>query len=62
MEQNRLKSWAVWAGLAGLVYLLLTKVGGLSIDSQVWEEILTALGTVLVGFGILNNPTNNSGF
>ncbi len=62
MKQNRLKSWAVWASLAGLIYLLLTKIFRLPIDSQAWEEILTALGTVLVGFGILNNPTDSSGF
>ena len=62
MEQNRLKSWAVWVSLAGLIYLILTRVGGLNIDSEIWEEILTALGSVLVGFGILNNPTNKSDF
>lgn len=61
-KQNRLKSWALWASAAGLVFLLLTKVFGLNIDIQLWDEVLTALGTILVGFGILNNPTNKSGF
>ena len=62
MEQNRMKSWAVWVSLASLIYLVLTKVAGLSIDAALWQEVLTAIGTVLVGFGILNNPTNKTGF
>jgi uncharacterized membrane protein len=61
-KQNRLKSWALWASIAGLIFLLLTKVFGLNIDIQLWDEVLTALGTILVGFGILNNPTNKTGF
>ena len=62
MEQNRLKSWTVWASLAGLIYLGLTRIFNLPIELQVWEEFFSAIGTVLVGFGILNNPTNKSGF
>jgi len=62
MAQNRLRSWAVWLSFAGLVFLILTKVVGLDIDAEVWNEVLTALGTVLVGFGILNNPTSKDGF
>jgi|GEM_PF-1116287 len=62
MEQNRFKSWAVWLSFAGLVFLILAKVVGLDIDAEVWNEVLAALGTVLVGFGILNNPTNGDGF
>jgi len=62
MVQNRLKSWAVWISLSGLVFLVLTKIFGLDIDANVWDEVLTALGTVLVGFGILNNPTSSDEF
>ena len=60
--QNRFKSWALWVSLAGLILLMLTKVFGLEIDLEVWDEILTALGAVLVGFGIVNNPTNKKSF
>jgi len=62
MTQNRIKSWAVCVSLAVLVYLVLTKVFGIPIDAGVWQEVLTALGAVLMGFGILNNPTNKTGF
>jgi len=62
MNQNRMKSWAVWVSLASLIYLVLTKVAGLAIDASLWQEVMTALGAVLVGFGILNNPTNKNGF
>lgn len=58
--QNRFKSWALWVSLAGLVFIVLTKVFALEFDVDVWDEILTALGTVLVGFGIVNNPTDKN--
>ena len=60
--QNRLKSWALWVSVAGLVFLVLTKVAGLSIDVGIWQEVLDAIGVVLIGFGIVNNPTNKTGF
>lgn len=60
--QNRFKSWVLWVSLAGLVFIVLTKVFGFEIDVDVWDEILTTLGTVLVGFGIVNNPTDKNSF
>lgn len=62
MEQNRLKSWALWVAVAGFAFIVLTKVIGIQIDIGVWNEVLDALGTVLILFGIVNNPTNASGF
>jgi uncharacterized membrane protein len=60
--QNRFKSWALWVSVAGFVYLILTKVVGLNIDLGVWTEVLDSLGVILIGFGIMNNPTNKEGF
>jgi phi LC3 family holin len=59
-KQNRFRSWALWVSVAGLIFLLLTKVFGLDINLQLWDEVLTAIGTILIGFGILNNPTSKN--
>ena len=59
--QNRLKSWALWVSLAGLLGLILQSTGifeKIGLDSEEWNAIVTALGTVLTAFGIVNNPTN----
>jgi len=61
MGQSRFKSWALWVSVAGLIFLVLTKVVGLQIDAGVWGEVLDGVGVVLIGFGIVNNPTNKSG-
>lgn len=58
--QNRFKSWALWVSVAGLVYLILTKVIGLNIDAGIWDEVLDGVGVVLIGFGIVNNPTSKT--
>ena len=62
MNQARWKSWPVWVSAAGLLFLVLTEVAGLAIDAVVWQKVLSAIGTVLIGFGILNNPTDKSNF
>ena len=59
-KQNSFRSWALWVSVAGLIFLLLTKVFGLDINLQLWDEVLTAIGTLLIGFGILNNPTSKN--
>lgn len=58
--QNRFKSWALWVSVAGLIFLVLTKVVGLEIDAGIWDEVLDAVGIVLIGFGIVNNPTDKT--
>lgn len=62
---TRLKSWAVWAALFGLVGMLLNTFGvfdKIGLDSMEWDAIVSAIGTVLVGFGIVNNPTDRNHF
>ena len=59
--QNRLKSWALWVSLAGLLGLILQSTGlfeKIGLDSEEWNAIVTSVGTVLTAFGIVNNPTN----
>ena len=55
--QNRLKSWALWVSVAGLVVFLVKTF--VKIDISDWMNgFLNVLCPVLVGFGIVNNPTD----
>lgn len=63
--KSRLKSWAVWLSVLGAVGVILNSLGLLDkwgITSDAWQNIITAVGSVLVGFGILNNPTDKGKF
>ena len=56
-KQNRLKSWALWVSVAGLVVFLVKTF--VKIDIADWmNDFLNILCPVLVGFGIVNNPTD----
>lgn len=56
MEQNRLKSWALWVSIAALVVFCVKEFAGLDISDTV-NGLLDVLCPVLVGFGIINDPT-----
>jgi len=63
--QSRWRSWAVWASVLGAVGLALQAMGVLEawgLDAAEWEAVVAALGTILVTFGILNNPTDKGHF
>lgn len=60
MDQNRLKSWALWVAVAALVVFCVKTFAGLDIQPQM-DGFLNVLCPVLVGFGIINNPTNKEG-
>ena len=56
-KQNRLKSWALWVSVAGLVVFLVKTF--VKVDIADWmNDFLNVLCPVLVGFGIVNNPTD----
>ena len=55
-KQNRLKSWALWTSIAALVVFCVKQFAGLDIGETV-NGLLDVLLPVLVGFGIVNNPT-----
>lgn len=59
MEQNRLKSWALWTSLAALIVFCVKEFAGLDIGNTV-NGLLDVLLPVLVGFGIVNNPTDKN--
>lgn len=56
MEQNRFKSWALWVSVAALVVFCVKEFAGIDIGETV-DGLLNVLCPVLVGFGLINNPT-----
>ena len=60
MKQNRLRSWALWVSIAALVVFCVKEFAGIDISSTV-DGLLNVLLPVLVGFGIVNDPTNKTG-
>ena len=55
--QNRMKSWALWTAIAALVVFCVKEFAGIDIGETV-DGFLNVLLPVLVGFGIVNNPTD----
>ena len=58
---NRFKSWAVWLSIGALVVFCVKEFGGVDISSTV-DGLMNVLLPVLVGFGIVNNPTDKEHF
>ena len=64
-QQNRFKSWALWLSVAGALWVILSAFGvtkKLGIDKGEFDTMLDAVGTVLIAFGICNNPTSKQNF
>lgn len=59
--QNRLKSWALWVAIGALITFCVKEFIGVDITETV-DGLLNVLLPVLVGFGIVNNPTDKSNF
>ena len=59
--KEKCHSWALWLSLAALICYVVKALGGVDI-SEPMEELMGVLLPVLVGFGIVNNPNNRSGF
>lgn len=57
--QNRFKSWALWTSIAALVVFCVKEFVGIDIKETV-DNFLNVLLPVLVGFGIINNPTDRA--
>ena len=65
VDQNRFKSWAVWVSVLGAVWTILNAFGlpaKWGIEEGTFKTVIDALGVILVGFGILNDPTNKVHF
>lgn len=57
--QNRFKSWALWTSIAALIVFCVKEFAGIDIQETV-DGLLNVLLPVLVGFGIINNPTDST--
>lgn len=57
MKQNRLKSWALWTAIAALIVFCVKELMGIDLEETV-NGFLDVLLPVLVGFGIINDPTS----
>lgn len=58
---GRFKSWALWLSIAALVVFCVKEFAGVDISSTV-NGLLDVLLPVVVGFGIVNNPTDSKHF
>lgn len=64
-EQNRFKSWALWVSVAGALWVILSAFGipeMIGITETTFNTILDAVGSLLIAFGIVNNPTSKTSF
>ena len=59
--RNRFKSWALWLAIAALVVFLVKTFVHVDISKPV-SEFMDVLLPVLIGFGIVNNPTDPDHF
>ena len=65
VDQFRWKSWALWVSVAGAVWTILSALGlteKIGITEGTFKTILDAVGVILIGFGICNDPTNKASF
>ena len=66
MKQNRFKSKVVWASILGAIFLLYNAVAGemgwLTIEDGTFNTLINSALSILVGFGILNDPTSTDKF
>lgn len=63
--QPRWKSWAVWLSVLGAVWTILNAFGlteKWGIPETTFKTVVDAIGVILIGFGILNNPTDSANF
>ena len=63
--QNRFRSWAVWVSVLGALWTIANAFGlteKWGIEETTFKTIVDALGVILIGFGILNNPTDKANF
>lgn len=59
--QNRFKSWALWVSVAGALWTIASAFGwteAVGIEEGTFRTVLDAVGAILIGFGIVNNPTS----
>lgn len=61
VEQPRWKSWVLWTSLAALVAYVALKFFNVDIGDPL-DRLLELLLPILVGFGLINDPTINGAY
>jgi uncharacterized membrane protein len=54
--QNRFKSWVLWAGVASFIIFVLKTYFGIVIPQV--DVLVNMILSILVLFGVINNPEN----
>lgn len=63
VEQNRFRSWALWVSVVGAVWTILSVFGlpqKWGVTDETLQIVLNCVGTILIAFGIVNNPTDKT--
>lgn len=55
---KRFKSPVVITSMLSLIFLILVNLKVIELDNETIQNIINAVITILVGFGIINNPTS----
>ena len=64
-KQDRIRSKAVWVSVISLILLIFNSFGifkKIGAEETAFKTIFEMILTILVGFGILNNPTDKENF
>lgn len=64
-KQNRFKSKIVWSTVAGLILMIVGELGlwgKIGIEESNARYIIDSILSMMVVFGILNNPTDKGSF
>lgn len=59
--QPRWRSWAMWLSVLGALWTIASALGlpeKWGIEEGTFKTIVDAVGVILIGFGVLNDPTN----
>ena len=63
-KQSRWKSWPMWLGILSALWLLASTLGlpqKIGLTNDAYNNIVSAIGTILALLGVVNNPTNPNG-
>lgn len=58
-NQNRFRSWALWCSVVALVIYVVKMSTGYDLG-PIWDDLSKLLLPVLIGFGVINNPTSKN--
>jgi len=59
--QNRFRSWVMWSGIAGALWLIASALGlpqKIGLTNGTYISIVNAIGSILTLLGVVNNPTD----